>query len=211
VYGPLLPADPEAHILEVGCGLGHFLYFLKEEGYSNHWGIDIGREQVEACRANITSHVEWVTDSRAYLTGRPEQYDAIIFIDVFEHLDDDELFPMLKAVKSALVTDGTLLISVPNAACLTTLVTLYGDLTHRRLFNEGSLTQLLSSAGFDEIRMLPNEKKVIRSFHSRREKWIWQFRDRLARWLLSEFHTHLMEGSVPEIQTVNLLGVARKT
>lgn len=210
VFLPHLPTHREAHVLEVGCGMGHFLHFLKEEGYLNHWGIDIGQEQVELCRQHVTPQVEWVADSRQYLLERSGFYEAIVLIDVLEHTEDDQLFPFLDALHQALTPRGKLLISVPNAACITALVTLYGDMTHRRLFTEGSLTQLLLAAGFDNVRMHPNEKKVIRSFRSRRERWMWQWRERLARWLLSEFHTHLMEGSYPAIQTINLLGVAER-
>src|SRR5258708_2240816 len=54
VYQPLLPADKSTRILEVGCGLGQFLYFLKEQGYKNHSGIDIGKEQIDLCRQHVT-------------------------------------------------------------------------------------------------------------------------------------------------------------
>lgn len=45
-YNSLLPMDKEAKILDVGCGIGHFLNFLKEEGYGNTLGIDISKECV---------------------------------------------------------------------------------------------------------------------------------------------------------------------
>src|SRR5690349_16113862 len=61
VYAPLLPADKGARVLEVGCGLGHFLYFLKTQGYANHWGIDIGKEQIDHCREHITPQVSLVS------------------------------------------------------------------------------------------------------------------------------------------------------
>src|SRR5438445_12979718 len=41
-YAPHLPDDRKAKILDLGCGMGHFLYFLKQAGYANHWGIAIG-------------------------------------------------------------------------------------------------------------------------------------------------------------------------
>jgi 2-polyprenyl-3-methyl-5-hydroxy-6-metoxy-1,4-benzoquinol methylase len=171
-FAPILPQDREASVLDVGCGLGHFLYFLKQEGYVNHRGIDIGREQIDACRQHVTQHVECVSDSTAYLVERSNSYDAIVFIDVFEHLDDDEIFPLLDAVRVALKAGGRVIVSVPNAACITALTTLYGDMTHRRLFTEVSLTQLLSCAGFNKVQILPNEKKVIRSFRSRRREMV---------------------------------------
>lgn len=210
-YLPLLPPDKNARILDVGCGLGFFLYFLKRQGYVNHNGIDIGKEQIDFCSREVTEHVEIVADTRSYLALHRSTYDAIVINDVLEHLADDELLPILEATRGALSIDGKLIVSVPNAACLTSLATLYGDMTHRRLFTEGSLTQLLLCAGFSRVQILPHEKRVVRSFRSRREKWTWKLRDRFVRWLLSEFHLHLMEGSYPQVQTINLLGVADKS
>jgi len=209
-FTPHLPPDRQARILEVGCGLGQFLYFLKQEEYVNHWGIDIGREQVDSCRRSVTDQVEWVDDTRAYLAQRTGYYSAIVFIDVLEHIEDEDLFPLLEAARGALTDTGKIIISVPNAACITSLTTLYGDLTHKRLFTEGSLSQLLLAAGFSNVQIAPHEKKVIRSFRSRRQKWLWRLRERLVRWLLSEFHQHLMEGSYPQVQTISLLAVAQK-
>lgn len=207
---PFLPGDRSVPVLDVGCGIGTLLYFLKKEGYVNHWGIDVGTEQVEACRLHVTGNVELVTDTAAYLLARPSRYGAVLFTDVLEHLDDEDMFPILDAARSALLPSGRLIVSVPNAACFPTLATRYADLTHRRLFTEQSLRQLLAAAGFRQIDVLAHEKKVIRSFRSRRERWAWTARDRFVRWLLSEFHRHLMEGSYPSVQTVNLLGVATK-
>jgi 2-polyprenyl-3-methyl-5-hydroxy-6-metoxy-1,4-benzoquinol methylase len=209
VYAPVLPADKSARILDVGCGLGHFLYFLKTEGYVHHWGIDLGGEQIRHCQEKITPQVERVSNTTAYLEERTEQFDAIVFIDVLEHLADDELWQVLSATKDALTPGGRLIVSVPNAACLTALMTRYGDLTHRRLFTEWSMGQLLRVVGFRDIEMFPNEKKVIRSFRSRRERWLWQLRDKFIRWLLAEFYRHLMEGAIPRIQTINLLATAK--
>jgi len=210
VFSPLLPAARDARIVEVGCGLGHFLHFLKSEGYANHWGIDIGREQIDFCRENVTPQVSLVPNTAAFLDERRGQYDAIVFLDVLEHLEDDLLLVILKAAKEALVPGGRVIVSVPNAACVTALMTRYGDLTHRRLFTEGSLSQLFRTVGFTGVEMLPNEKKVIHSFRSRPERWLWGLRDRLVRWLLAEFYRHLMEGAIPRVQTINLIGVGRR-
>ena len=207
-YTPHLPADKAAKILDIGCGLGHFLYFLKQAGYTNYLGIDIGREQVALCREHVTPNVEQVAETTTYLRARPTEFDAIVCIDVLEHLGDEELLELCDAVRGALKPNGRFIVSVPNAACLTTLMTRYSDLTHRRLFSEVSLRQLFLTAGFTDILLLPLEKRVVRSHRNRLEYWLWRLRDRLARWLLHEAYTHLMEGAIPTILTVNILGVA---
>jgi 2-polyprenyl-3-methyl-5-hydroxy-6-metoxy-1,4-benzoquinol methylase len=45
-YDPYLPKNKDARILDFGCGIGHFLYFLNKMGYSNFVGIDISPQQV---------------------------------------------------------------------------------------------------------------------------------------------------------------------
>jgi 2-polyprenyl-3-methyl-5-hydroxy-6-metoxy-1,4-benzoquinol methylase len=207
---PFLPENKDAHILDIGCGFGHLLYFLKEQGYVNHFGIDRGEEQVEICRQLVTANVENACNVPVYLSSQPEKYETVFLFDVLEHIDDEEMFPLLDAIRTSLHAGGRLIISVPNAACFPTLITLYGDLTHRRLFSEVSLKQLFLASGFTNVKVFPHEKTVIRSFRSRRAKLMWQVRNKFVRWLLSEFHLHLMEGSYPEVQTVNILCVVEK-
>ena len=42
-----LPEDKDARIIDVACGAGHFLYFLQNQEYTNAWGIDSSKEQLE--------------------------------------------------------------------------------------------------------------------------------------------------------------------
>ena len=45
-FGPHLPADRDAKILDLGCGCGYFLHFLRTEGYTNVLGIDSSADQL---------------------------------------------------------------------------------------------------------------------------------------------------------------------
>jgi len=209
-YAPLLPADRAAPILDLGCGMGHFLYFLKQQGYTGHWGIDSGADQVAFCRERVTDRVERTTDTVGYLRDRPGRFAAIVCNDVLEHLADEALFPLLDAVRGALAPGGRLIASVPNAACITALTTRYADLTHKRLFTEGSLTQLLLSAGFEDVRLYPREQRVVREHRSRLHAWAWRARERFARFMLAELHRHLMEGAMPQVLSINLLCSAER-
>src|SRR5262245_35595680 len=146
-----MPGEKDAHLLDIGCGTGHLLYFLKNQGFINHFGIDMGREQVEICRQLVTENVAHVTSTIDFLSNNQERYARIFLFDVLEHIDDDELLPFLDAVKGSLLFGGKLIISVPNAACFTTLLTLYADMTHSRLFSEHSLKQLIRVEGFKKV------------------------------------------------------------
>src|SRR5262245_51502249 len=45
-----LPKQRSTPILDIGCGSGQFLYFLREQGYHDVRGIDLDRDQVELGR-----------------------------------------------------------------------------------------------------------------------------------------------------------------
>ncbi|MGH9856905.1 MAG: class I SAM-dependent methyltransferase, partial [Acidobacteriota bacterium] len=47
---PLLPADKQCRIIDLGCGLGHFLHALQAAGYQNILGVDASAECVEFCQ-----------------------------------------------------------------------------------------------------------------------------------------------------------------
>jgi 2-polyprenyl-3-methyl-5-hydroxy-6-metoxy-1,4-benzoquinol methylase len=205
-----LPQERSARILDVGCGMGHLLYFLKHEGYENHQGIDVGPEQVEWCRTRVTDRVELVADTMRYLESRQGAYDAITCFDVLEHLDREVLLDTVIAIRGALAEGGRFVVKVPNAACITALMTRYGDLTHHRLFTEGSLSQLFKAAGFPRIDIHPDEYKPIREFPTRVHRWSWSLRDRAIRWWMAKCYDHLMEGANPRVQTINLLAIACK-
>ena len=54
--GRFLPENLNDKILDIGCGCGHFLYYLNNKGYTNFSGIDISAQQVKYCEENITEN-----------------------------------------------------------------------------------------------------------------------------------------------------------
>ena len=73
-FGKYLPAKMDARILEIGCGGGHFLYFLKKKGYTNYLGIDISSEAIEAVNKTITCRAE-KADALSFLVNQENCYD----------------------------------------------------------------------------------------------------------------------------------------
>src|SRR5262245_23346009 len=84
------PADKSARILEIGCGHGAFLYFMRDAGYRNVAGIDRSPEQVSEARRLGIEGVEQ-GDLMPRLAATPAaSVDALVAIDVIEHLTKDE-------------------------------------------------------------------------------------------------------------------------
>jgi 2-polyprenyl-3-methyl-5-hydroxy-6-metoxy-1,4-benzoquinol methylase len=144
-----LPPDKGAAILELGCGHGHFLYWLRQEGYENLLGVDISGEQLELARRIHPNVVE--ADLVGFLKNRQQLYDVIVALDVIEHFRKEEALELARLVAAALRPGGRFLLQTLNADSPFEGHHRYGDLTHETAFNPKSLETLLRLAGFRRV------------------------------------------------------------
>jgi SAM-dependent methyltransferase len=135
-----LPADRSAPALDIGCGSGQFVYFLKHEGWTHAAGIDLDEEQTAMGR-DLGLDCS-VMDSTKLLADRPNHYQLISLLDIIEHFTLEELYPFLQQVVDSLKPGGTLIVSVPNADSPVGLHTRYSDITHEESFSILSLREL---------------------------------------------------------------------
>ncbi len=174
-----LPKDKQAHILDLGCGHGTYLYFFKKWGYTNLKGIDMSSEQVDLAHRLQIKEVQ-LGDINEWLQKSQEPADLVLLMDIIEHLPLSLIYETVNQIYRLLRPGGTLLIHVPNAEGLFGMRIRYGDLTHERAFTQSSIRQLLSSIGFSSLRCT-EEKPLMYSVKSvlRRIVWelgIWPFR-----------------------------------
>jgi cyclopropane fatty-acyl-phospholipid synthase-like methyltransferase len=204
LYRRFLPASRRAEILEVGCGTGSFLFFLRGEGYERIRGIDVGAEQIGAAQALGIGDVE-VADAIPYLAVHPETYDLIVALDVLEHFTKDEVFTFLDAVHQALRPGGRVLLRTPNADSPYHSWIRYADFTHEASFSPSSIRQVLRATGFASIEVMPLEPHVHGVASAGR--WaLWQAMKQLIRFYM------LVEQGVPGsgVFTANLCAVGQK-
>lgn len=158
-YLPYLPQQKASRILELGSGMGHFLNFLKMEGYHNYLGVDICEENIRFCRErdfNVTQ-----ADIFGFLAETSELFDTIIMNDVLEHFEKPEVFQFLDLAYKRLSPGGKLILKVPNAANpILASSTRYMDFTHELLFTEESMSQVLRISGFNQIMIYPQDLYV---------------------------------------------------
>lgn len=153
-YSRFLPKDKNARILDLGCGMGHFLHFLKKEGYNNVVGLDIGKETVSYCRNNGFM-VEQV-DLFKYLEKNNEPFDIIVMNDLIEHLSKEQVILALDLICKNLSINGKVIIKVVNAANpVLGNSSRYLDFTHEVGFTEESLSQVLEICEFKDIAVYP--------------------------------------------------------
>lgn len=153
-FGKLLPQDRSAAMLDVGCGDGNFVRFLRSEGYLNTCGIDLSREQIEAGQALGIEGLE-LADMHHYLQDRENAFDCIVAKDVVEHLTRQEAFDFLLKVRRALKPQGCFLMQVPNAQGLHHAKIFHGDLTHEVAYTLQTVSQIFLNAGFRSAQSYP--------------------------------------------------------
>ena len=174
-----LPEDRQAPMLDVGCGHGVFLRFLELSGYQAIEGIEISEGQAVDARKRLKCPVH-VVDAETWLASHRSYYARIFLNDVLEHIEREDVVLFLQRLATGLATGGALVISVPQAAGISSIYARYADFTHHFLFTESSLEQVLYMSGFSRVRFL-----------SQRLPWKWTVRH-LAYRLMRVLYVQLM-------------------
>jgi SAM-dependent methyltransferase len=99
-----------ARVLDVGCGEGALLWAAQQMGFEPH-GCDLAEPAVQLARAfagGHNVHLGTIGD----LPYPPRTFDALVALEVLEHLPDPRAF--LDRAAALLKRNGTLLLTMPN-------------------------------------------------------------------------------------------------
>lgn len=200
-----LPLPKDTVILDIGCGIGQFLYYLKERGYVNIQGIDLSNKQVELAKTMLPDiNISCVANTAEFLNGRPNHYSVIVMNDMLEHVKPNLLPSLMAAVYRALRKDGVLIIKTINAAYPLSNAGRYMDLTHTTSFHEKSLTQLLRHSGFLDIQCYQEEIGIYNILFFFKKFIVFFVR------LFIKLLIYFTESDWPRIISVNLIVYAKK-
>jgi len=204
IFGTLIPSDKTAKIMDLGCGPGSIVWWLRDRGYGNVAGIDISQEQVDVARGlGLDSIVQG--DIFEFLSMEGAEYDVIFARDVLEHLDKESAFQFVKLSKARLKPGGRLILQVPNAESPFFGRIRYGDFTHELAFTPSSASQIGYAAGFDEILVSPIRPVPI-GIRSSLRCFFWFFVEAVLKWIV-----RLESPGAGSVVTTNLLIVAVKS
>jgi 2-polyprenyl-3-methyl-5-hydroxy-6-metoxy-1,4-benzoquinol methylase len=153
LFGPHLPANRDAQVLDVGCGYGEFVCFLQRNGFTCASGIDLDGDQVQVGSRLGVQRIR-CDDARRVLADVIEYFDFISALDVLEHIPKSEILDFLDQVWGALKPGGRFLCQVPNVAAFHTPLS-YMDFSHETPFTASSLKQVLEIANFATVRVYP--------------------------------------------------------
>ncbi len=130
-------------ILDIGCGSGSLITSLNAAGKKS-FGIEPNKKIIQLAKK--------INPKTKILRGKAEdinkiikeKIEAIVVIDVLEHIEDDEL--MIKKLNKQLISKGNLIIVVPAYSFL------YGERDrnqgHYRRYSKKKLISLLFKNGF---------------------------------------------------------------
>ncbi len=152
-FGKYLSKDKNTRILEIGFGRGDFLRYLIRNKYTNFLGLEIGPEQYKMVKENISDKVVLVEDTFIFLENHKDQFDAIVFIDVLEHIEKDRIIEFLHLVFGALKKDGLVFCRVPNVANPFASMARYKDFTHTVGFTVQSLSSVFKVTNFQDVKV----------------------------------------------------------
>lgn len=203
LYQNILPENEDSNILDIGCGTGHFLYYLEKKGYKNNFGIDISRQQIKFCKENITKKVKNI-DAFEFLDRKENRYDVIAAHDLLEHIPKNESIKLMKLVYHSLSSQGCFIVRVPNMSNPFSSDSRYRDFTHELGYTEKSLAQALKVSGFKKIEIFSSRTKT-RSLKNKVRYLLVAILHRIIRFLL-----YIQDYSVPNNLGKNLIAICKK-
>lgn len=198
-----LPLD--ATILDYGCGIGQFLYYLRIRGHTNISGIDISEQQITIARKLHPNLLLYYSENpKEWLEKKKNSFQLITLNDVIEHIPTKDAASLLGAIYNALRPDGRLIIKTVNGAYPLGSRARYIDWTHTTAFTDRSLIQILRHAGFENIRCYQEEIGIYNPLFFIKKMGVY-----ITRGLL-RLTVYFSEADWPKIISVNIIATATK-
>lgn len=178
-------------VLEVGCGTGATLAYLKKQGMAEEvYGIEFDARVAKQAEQVLDG--VWVGDAETIELPDDMRFDVVLLPDVLEHLREPGDF--LKKIGRHLEKDGCMVISVPNVQHVSVVRQLWRgewryedegimDRTHLRFFTRKSVVRMIEEAGFsvEEVRWNGGELGFALNVIN------WISGDRLRVWWVSQW------------------------
>jgi 2-polyprenyl-3-methyl-5-hydroxy-6-metoxy-1,4-benzoquinol methylase len=187
---------PGMSVLELGCGNGLFLKFLKHIGVVDFLGVDGDSRVREDMPPELARHLA-IADFETFFhddaAGR--RFDRIVLFDVLEHFTLDDAIAMLVRIGDLLAPGGRVVIRVPNMASPFALSIHFGDITHRAAFTPASIRQAARVANYETLAVLPQSHST--AFKEIRERIL----TRAIGWFLA---------APPTLWTSNMIAVLQR-
>ena len=148
-------ADISMSILEIGCGTGIFSRYLQKKGFTNVVCLDLDAELAPTL-TDLDPFLVVFDEAEAYLASiaGKRKFDLIVMHDVLEHLTLEKACSMFKALHTALLPEGRILIRVPNMSSPWGTVLFYGSFDHVTPFSPNRIREFADLTVFQVVKMV---------------------------------------------------------
>ena len=153
-------------ILEIACGSGSLLHWLKTRGYEDSFGIDICSKSIAI--ANSLGLKVKCADAIDFLMNQSSQsLDVIFALDFYEHLNKREFLQFLRECERILLKGGRLILRGPNGSSPVVGCALFNDITHQWAITPIALEALSKNYGYKSLQtaedrfLLANKDKAL--------------------------------------------------
>jgi SAM-dependent methyltransferase len=154
---PLLPAQAGV-VLEVGCGAGATLQWLRQSGRATRTvGVELFPDAAERARERVDELLQGNAEILLPAHLAPASFDLVLCLDVLEHMVDPWAF--VTRVQALMKPGAVLIASIPNVRHLRVVLPLLLagrwryedsgvlDRTHLRFFTHSSAMALVEPPG----------------------------------------------------------------
>ncbi len=169
-----LPVSKSSVFLDLGCGNGDFLLYLKNNGFENITGVEYSGEMKEISEKSVKGIRVVYSDATTFLKETPQTFDFIICAHLLEHFEKTKVLETFKLVKEKLNPGGQFVVMTPNFASPFGIPIAFGDFTHITHFSGPSMAQLAGLSDL-EIRHIGGNGPVAFGFGGWLRSFLWKF------------------------------------
>ncbi len=179
-----------ANIVELACGPGILLRYLKKNGFEHIVGVDIDDKYLNICNFQGLNVIK--QDAVAWLKDQKKgSIDVIFAVDFFEHLNKEQFIDMLDLLRDVLSPKGVFFARIPCANSPFFGLNFYNDITHHTVFTITALNATLSMCGFKLSKVIDECPANIIS-----NRWWRVPTSKLARFLLRKIIYHAINQEI---------------
>lgn len=109
----LIGEEPKIKILELGCNEGLGTLFLAESGH-NVTGVDFDKKAIQWAKTSIGKKDSLIFKCDNFIGKKYGKYDAVVSIDVVEHILKKQEKDFFQTIINNLTKDGFCIIGTPN-------------------------------------------------------------------------------------------------
>ena len=150
---PILKDNSDKKVVELACGPGIFMRYLRSRGFENIVGIEFADSYIELCKAQNLNVVQ--ADVFHWLKKQPAaSVDAFIAIHFIEHLDKQALVELLDLVSFCLVPGGIFIARAPSGDSPFFGQNFFNDITHETVLTTTATKALLKMCDLDLLKVV---------------------------------------------------------